>query len=251
MTVNKPFFLPSGPVGCLLIHGYNSGPFEMIELSRYLAKRGITCNAIMLPGHGGIRPSDLKSIKAKHWFKEAKKGLYTLKKLGIKTIFVCGHSLGGLIAINLATKFKWIKGIILLASPAHMSHWEERLVDILDKKNIYIPTSDFFTHKKEIKKIYRNQKRNEKLPIESIKEVINYIDKTRRKLKNVKCHVLIVQSRGENFVPKDSAKILYDGMTKAKSKTIKWTQNSGHSLLLESEKVLVQKYAASFIKRHS
>ncbi len=251
MTVNKPFFLPSGQVGCLLIHGYNSGPFEMIDLGKYLAKNGITCNAIMLPGHGNVRPADLKNIKAKHWFNVAKTGLYALKKLGMKDIFVCGHSLGGIIAINLAIRYKWVKGIIVLASPAHMVHWEESLVGFLNKKNIYLPTSNFFTHKEEVKKIYRKQNVNRKLPVESLNEVIEYINKTRKRLKKVKCPVLIVQSRKENLVPVDSAKTLYDGMTHAKEKQLKWLDGGGHSILLEGEKVLVHKYVETFIKRHS
>ena len=57
----EPFLYEAGETGCLLVHGFTSSPSEMRGLGRYLADRGITANAGLLPGHG-TSPADLQGV---------------------------------------------------------------------------------------------------------------------------------------------------------------------------------------------
>src|SRR5687768_16151489 len=54
----EPFIYRAGEVGCLMVHGFTSSPFEMRGLGRHLAERGITAAAPLLAGHG-TSPEDL------------------------------------------------------------------------------------------------------------------------------------------------------------------------------------------------
>ena len=38
----EPFFIPAGPTGCLLIHGFTGSPKEMRWMGEYLAREGIS-----------------------------------------------------------------------------------------------------------------------------------------------------------------------------------------------------------------
>src|SRR5438067_7923472 len=63
----EPFLYKAGEVGCLLVHGYTSSPFEMRALARYLADRGITAGASLLAGHG-TAPEDLATRTWQDWY---------------------------------------------------------------------------------------------------------------------------------------------------------------------------------------
>ena len=45
----SPFFLPGGPTGVLLIHGFTGSPPEMRLVGNYLNQRGCTVSGPLLP----------------------------------------------------------------------------------------------------------------------------------------------------------------------------------------------------------
>ena len=66
-------------VGCLLIHGFRSCPFEMQEFANYLNKLGFTTKTILLPGHG-TDPADLLNVNWMDWVKSVDNALKSLKR---------------------------------------------------------------------------------------------------------------------------------------------------------------------------
>ena len=67
MAGAEPFFYRAGDVGCLLVHGFTSSPFEMQGLGRYLADRGVTASSPLLAGHG-TSPHDLHHTTWRDWY---------------------------------------------------------------------------------------------------------------------------------------------------------------------------------------
>ena len=62
----EPFYLPGGPVACLLIHGFVSTPQEMRWLGAQLNAADFTVLGVRLSGHA-TKASDLFRTRWRDW----------------------------------------------------------------------------------------------------------------------------------------------------------------------------------------
>ena len=60
------YFFEGSPVGCLLVHGMGSTPYQVRSLGEYLAWQGLTVLGIRLPGHGTTL-DELEQTTAQQW----------------------------------------------------------------------------------------------------------------------------------------------------------------------------------------
>ncbi|MCI0512022.1 alpha/beta fold hydrolase, partial [candidate division KSB1 bacterium] len=108
-----------GDIGCLLLHGFTGSPDEMQELGQFLTARQITVSIPVLPGHGQT-PVDLLPIKWTDWVSCVRRELERLQA-HCRHIFVAGQSMGGTLALHLATH-QPVAGIITYAAPVTFAH---------------------------------------------------------------------------------------------------------------------------------
>ena len=73
----EPFFLPGGPHGALLIHGFTGVPAELLEMGQFLQKRGFTVLAVRLAGHG-TKVEDLVHMTWEDWMDSVRDGFAIL-----------------------------------------------------------------------------------------------------------------------------------------------------------------------------
>ena len=104
-TVAQPFFFPGQPdqPAVLLIHGFSSGPSDVIELGEYLSKHGVTVSGPCLPGHG-TTPDDLNSKRATDWNAAVISEYQRLRMLSRRSVAVIGYSFGGNLALTAAAE---------------------------------------------------------------------------------------------------------------------------------------------------
>ncbi|HEX2979291.1 MAG TPA: alpha/beta fold hydrolase, partial [Anaerolineaceae bacterium] len=108
-----PFFWKAGPVGVLLLHGMTSTTAEMRPFARFLYERGYTVAGPLFPGHG-TTPQDLSRRKWTEWAASAGDAYQYLTSI-CDQVFVAGASMGGLLALFLASKQAEITGLLLYA----------------------------------------------------------------------------------------------------------------------------------------
>jgi len=99
------FSLGEGPDACLLLHGLTGSPAEMRPLGEALAKAGYRAVGPLLPGHG-TTPADLYTTTASDLQRAAGSALLSLR--GARRLFLCGLSVGVLLAIGLAAR-QWVR----------------------------------------------------------------------------------------------------------------------------------------------
>lgn len=99
------FALGDGPDACLLLHGLTGSPAEMRPVGEALAAAGFRAVGPLLPGHG-TTPEDLYTTTRADLLQAAESALLSLG--GARRIFLCGLSVGGLLAIHLAAR-SWIR----------------------------------------------------------------------------------------------------------------------------------------------
>ncbi|QPC48178.1 alpha/beta hydrolase [Mangrovibacillus cuniculi] len=102
-------------VGLLCIHGFTGGPFEVEPLATYLSdKTDWDISVITLEGHSENGVSD--QVSAEAWVKQVNDAYDELASKHDQ-VAVVGFSMGGLLAIELASK-KDVQALVLLSAAA-------------------------------------------------------------------------------------------------------------------------------------
>ena len=98
----------------LIIHGFAGGTYDEEELANYLElNRNFDVYQFTLPGH----EKNLGKVKYQEWIDASENQVKWLINNGYGSIYLIGHSMGGVIASYIATKYKEVKKLVL-AAPA-------------------------------------------------------------------------------------------------------------------------------------
>lgn len=116
----SPFRLPGDRRGLLCIHGFTGSPFEMRMLAEAMAARGYTASGPRLAGHDPAARA-LGRSRWPDWLASVEEAFDELRA-GCDVVGVCGLSLGGLLALELARRRpSQVGAIAVLAAPLFLS----------------------------------------------------------------------------------------------------------------------------------
>ncbi len=99
-------------IGILLIHGYGGTCENMRPLKDFLEDKGFYVYCPTLRGHNA-KPEDLLYVKYTDWIQDVETA-YQNMEAECSNLFVCGLSMGGLLALILASRHK-VESVITLA----------------------------------------------------------------------------------------------------------------------------------------
>jgi carboxylesterase len=240
-----PIFLPGGPVGVLMIHGFTGSPSELRPVADALHAQEYTVSAPLLAGHGTI-PADLNKTRWQDWLATAELALADLQKT-CETIFVAGQSMGGLLTLNLAMHHDHeITGAIVYSPAVILRDKTSRLAPIAKYFVKETPKGpDDFVDKRAVPRLWDYAVN----PIPAVHELLKLMKQTRRILPQVTCPLLILHSTRDQIVDPASAQLVYDkaGST---DKEILILENSGHVITLDAQWETVAEQTKMFILRH-
>ena len=99
----------------LLIHGFAGGAYDYGDLPNDLELiNNYKVFTYTLPGHN---KSIINNVTKEDWIKKSEYQIEKIINHGYKDIYVIGHSMGGVIASYLASRYKEVKKLVL-AAPA-------------------------------------------------------------------------------------------------------------------------------------
>lgn len=101
-------------VACVVIHGFTGSPYEMRPFAERLASRGVYVDVPLLPGHG-TSVEDMSRTSFPDWVAGAEAAYLGLAARHRRT-FVLGFSMGGLIALMLASR-RHVDGLVVVSAP--------------------------------------------------------------------------------------------------------------------------------------
>lgn len=213
--------------GCLIIHGYTGGPYEVDPLVQYL-KENTDWNIVVptLPGHG--KQLKLENASHENWLQTAETYLLHLKKQ-YQTVYIIGFSMGGMIAAYLAAKYG-VKKLVLLAPAGKFISLKQMTMDIGEV------LLDRFKGKLEENLLYvRYREKVGAVPLKANLEFIKLVMHTRRYLEEIEIPVLIAQGQKDSMVP---AKTIYylDKKIASKQKEVVLFDRSRHQICLGDDK---------------
>lgn len=105
--------LAEAEIAVLLLHGFTGSPWELRPLGEALAARGAHVVCPRLPGHG-TTPEAMLWAGMGEWLGAATEAFESLR--GARRVVVIGLSMGGLLAMVLAARFRGrVQGLVLMA----------------------------------------------------------------------------------------------------------------------------------------
>lgn len=188
-------------IGVLLLHGFTGGAYEIKSFSDYLEQNTPwTIDVPILSGHGEKLNLDL--FTAEHWLMDAEIAFKHLSKK-VDEIFVVGFSMGGIIAMYLALRYK-VKGLVLLSPAARYIRTKQLAVDLnglfLDFMHGDYKENEFF-------KLYERKVID--VPISAVKEFTRLVHKVSPYYEKISVPVCIVQGDKDELVPHTTSSYLY------------------------------------------
>lgn len=221
----------------LIIHGFAGGTYDQENLANYLELNPMfDVYTFTLPGHD---VKDSKLATKEEWIKKSEEILNYLINHGYKNIYLIGHSMGGVIASYLATKYDQVKKLVLAApSFTHIASKEEGglVKAALKSKELMeaYSTSEFFT-------------RIKKLPISALKEFLNLVDEYQYTIDEIKIPTLILQGTKDQMVPPKSNEKVFERIKVEKKKFIK-VKDAYHDLFKKEKLEPIEKEVEKFLK---
>ena len=241
----NPFFYKKSKVGCLLCHGYTGTPDEVHNIGKYLAGKGITTIAPLLPGHG-TTIEELLTKTADDWYAEYCYAFNWLEQ-HCEEFFVCGHSMGGALTLRFAIEHK-VNGIITLATPTKLRFIHRAFLVIA------APIFKNAVHKKNKKEKISQEKHTilcydgyPIAPANSLRKLLKY---NLTRLVSISAPLLILQGSLDDKWLLKSAKTIFESVS-SKDKELVFLENSSHSLTHESEKEKINELIYEFIRKRS
>jgi carboxylesterase len=241
------FELPGGPVGSLLIHGFTGSAVEMRPMGDYLAARGLTVSAPLLPGHG-TTPEDLARTTWQDWYRHVE-GTFVDLQVKCEKVFVVGFSLGALLALHLAAQQE-TAGAVALSPAILVRDWRIRLVPLLRHVIKAMPKdpdpqhSDM-TDKEAVKGFWSY----DVYPVPAAYQVHLLQKVVRSELHRIRTPALIIYATGDMSIHPQSGPTLYNeiGSTDKEQLVL---HNSGHGIVLDVERETVFQKVCDWVQAH-
>lgn len=226
-------------IGCLCIHGFTGGPYEVEPLATYLKeKTEWLVDTPTLPGHG--EDLELKGVRYQDWIFEAEKSLKAMLRQ-CKTVYVIGFSMGGVISGYLATKYP-VKKLVLLSAAAYYLNPKQMLLDVKEMAldGVRGTLKDNQLYQRYRKKIIAT-------PISATFQFQKLVKELRPTLSYIHVPTLIIQGELDGIVPKKSANFLYDTIS-SKEKEILYLAAAKHHVCHSDDKDKLFKTVENFLK---
>ncbi len=246
--INKPFHLKGDNGICvILVHGWTSTPYEMRVLGEQLHREGFAVDAPLLSGHG-ICPNALENVMWKQWVDDVERAYERVKKQ-YKKVYIGGMSMGGNLALHVASHKSDVDGVILMSTPYDMRFEKigictARITSKFTKyKKKYYPR--VLQARPSITQLISYQQ----YPISSAFEAYKAIKGSLRHLENITQPVFIVQPERDHIVSYNSIHKFYKRLGSEK-KEKRYVKKASHNFMGNGDHIDVFQDVVNFVKNN-
>lgn len=203
----EPLFIDGNKIGCLLLHGAGGGTaWDLKEFANILhEKTGMTVWLPALKGFGTI-PEDLYEVTFDDWVTDSNDGVDRLLDT-CERICIVGHSMGGLLALLLASNREKIGAVVTWAAPFGV---QSRLLSVLPVIS-KIPLLRRVVPEKVPTPVPEWLRKQGWIGYDWIPTTLGMIaieglSRLKKGLKDVTCPVFVIQGSVDQSISKNSAK---------------------------------------------
>ncbi len=236
----EPFFWEAGPVGVFLSHGYTATTAEVRLFARRLFEKGYSVAGPLLAGHGS-RPEDLNRVHWRDWVESGEK-VYRQLKSRCKHVFLGGQSMGGLVALYLASQHPEVAGILLYAPAIKLTLTAQETVKLY-AGSLFLP--QVARTSLDVSDRWQGYPG---LPLKGAVQLMRMQRAVRRRLGLIRQPIILFQGRRDTTVHASAGEVILQGV----GSTIKehhWMENSSHPILLDDELDAVTELSINFMEK--
>lgn len=228
----------------LFIHGFVGGTYDFgtfyNELEVY---NNFDVYTYTLKSHNKII---VNNVKYQEWIDESVKQVEFLINNGYKKIYLIGHSMGGVIATHLASKYpKYIKKLVLVAPAFRYFYFKD------GKFNI----KNFNQTIKNIPELFKTEDTEEiiqrilKTPIPTIIEFTKLVNHYQNDVNNIYCPTLIIRGNNDTIVPKESVEFAHNNIKSSTNILINMDKIT-HDCFTKKRNKELKDIIINFLKKH-
>jgi carboxylesterase len=235
----EPWSAQGGPDGALVLHGFTGNPQSMRGLAEALAGAGLAVELPLLPGHG-TSIEDMLTTRWKDW-STAAEDVYAELAGRSRRVVVAGLSMGGTLAVWLATRHPEIAGVVVInpfiEPPAES--FREMLRSALDAGTETMPGIGSDIALEGVEELAYAAS-----PIAPMLSMMEATDTIAADLGRIRCPVLLLSSRQDHVVPSASGDVLAAGVGGPIERI--WLERSYHVATLDHDRALIEASAVEF-----
>ena len=247
----EPFLFPGRPgnPGCLMIHGFTSSPKEMRWMGEYLNRQGFSALGLRVAGHA-TDPADLARTRLADWLASVEDGYHLLRGL-TDTVFLIGLSMGSGLALVMSTRLD-VRGVVAMSTP--YPRRRDTLLRFAGPLSLIRPSLPKAEGGRGsggwFGEAWKQHVAYPDYPLRSVCEMSRLMVLMRDCLPRVKVPVLLIQSRDDHPVLRDSMEKIHARLG-GPGKEMLWIAGSGHTMTEEPQREQVFQSATEFIWRLS
>jgi len=221
----------------LIIHGFAGGTYDAEDLANELELiKNFDVYQFTLPGHH----KNLSKVKYQEWIKKSEEKVEWLIDNGYSNIYLIGHSMGGVIASYLATKYRQIKKLVLAAPAFHYLNVVNDDLNIKESLKVAPKVIEDYGRDEVVARFL-------KLDISAIREFMMLVKKYYHAPKDIICPVLILQGTDDHLVPSTSSEYVYEELTKNVKKLV-YIKGATHDVFKDEKKEQIYEIIENFLK---
>ncbi|SER27003.1 alpha/beta hydrolase [Piscibacillus halophilus] len=233
----EPFYFEGNNIGILVSHGFTGTTQSMRPLGVALAEEGYTVCGPRLKGHG-THYEDMEKTTYQDWIQSIEEGYQWLKER-CDTIFMAGLSMGGTLTLYMAENYPELKGIALINAAIEIPTMEE----VKQPQDIrFLDSIGSDIKKPDVKELAY-----EKTPVQSIKEILKFMEEVKANIAKVNAPALILVSDEDHVVPPDNSQLIYEKINSDDKKLVP-LKNSYHVATLDNDLQLIIDEVLGFVK---
>lgn len=242
MSIDQSSKISNKPA-VLLIHGFTGSTTAMQPWADYLTSQGFDTLVPVLPGHE-TRWQDMVGSHYSDWIKATEEA-YDQLAAAHSQVFVAGLSMGGALALHLATR-RNVGGVslvnpgLIVDSPlAPYTKWLKYFVRSVE------PISN------DIAKRGADENAYDRTPVAAVHQLYDLFAQTRQRLPLVDAKVQLFRSTVDNIVSNDSVKALVHGLTPGVLAEHHQLLHSKHVATLDYDAEQIFEESARFFRQQS
>lgn len=222
----------------ILIHGFAGGSYDYGNLGNDLEfQKKFDVFTFTLPGHDKLI---INKVTKEDWIKSAEEIIEKIIEKGYRHIYIIGHSMGGVIASYLASKYKQVDRLVLASPAFQYLYFKDNKLDIIESIKIIPKIFKDYSPEEVLSRLF-------KVPTKTIKEFMSLVEEHENDIKNITCPALILHGTKDELVPSSSTNYVYNNI---KSKSVKLVEikNLTHDLFINNRYNEVKNLILNFFK---